>query len=90
LRLLLDEMYAPTIAAQLRGRGRDVVSAHEVPALVGAPDDAVLAAAVSQQRALVTENVRDFCLLETALIEAGAHHEGVVYTSNRRFRAASR
>jgi Domain of unknown function (DUF5615) len=62
-----------------------VLSVHEVEPLVGAPDGEVMAAALSGSRTLVTENVRDFRPLETALLEAGKHHYGIVYTSNRQF-----
>jgi hypothetical protein len=70
LRLLLDEMYAPAVAVELRARGHDVLSVHEAdPALVGAADSEVLSAAVSAERVLVTENVRDFRPLEIAILE---------------------
>lgn len=85
--LLLDEMYAPAIAAELRARGRDVASVHDAAYayLAGASDADVLAAAVSEQRALVTENVRDYRPLELGLLADGSHHAGLVYTSNRQF-----
>lgn len=74
MRLLLDEMYAPVIAAELRARGHDVVSVHEAdPVLSGAPDDEVLKAAGPGERALVTENVRDYRPLETAVLADGGH-----------------
>ncbi len=87
MRLLLDEMYAPAIAVELRARGHDAVSVHEAadPQLVGSPDDEVLAAAASAQRVLVTENVRDYRPLELARLAAGDHHHGIIYTSNRQF-----
>lgn len=85
MRLLLDEMYTPAIAVELRARGHDVLSVHDGAALVGAPDDEVLAAAQAAERALVTENVRDYRPLEVALIAAGGQHAGLVYTSNRQF-----
>lgn len=85
MRLLLDEMYSPAIAVELRARGHDVLSVHDDAALVGAPDDEVLAAARTEERALVTENVRDYRPLEVALLTSGGHHAGIVYTSNRRF-----
>ena len=87
MRLLLDEMYAPVIAVELRARGHDVVSVHEAgdPVLAGALDHEVLATAGWQERTLVTENVRDFRPLERALLAADAHHHGIVYTSDRRF-----
>lgn len=87
MRLLLDEMYAPAIAAELRARDHDAVSVHdasETP-LAGASDADVLAAARREERTLVTENVRDYRPLETALIAEGSHHAGLVYTSNRQF-----
>jgi predicted nuclease of predicted toxin-antitoxin system len=87
LRLLLDEMYTPAVAEELRLRGHDAVSVHDAShvALAGASDADVLAAARRQERTLVTENVRDFRPLESALLTDGSHHAGVVYTSNRQF-----
>jgi predicted nuclease of predicted toxin-antitoxin system len=87
LRLLLDEMYAHAVADGLRALGHDVVSVHdrrETP-LAGASDPDVLAAARREKRALVTENVRDFRPLESALLADGSHHAGLVYTSDRQF-----
>jgi len=87
LRLLLDEMYAPAIAAELRARGHDVISAndagHALP--TGASDADVLAAAQRDERTPVTENVRDYRPLESALLADGSHHAGLVYTTNRQF-----
>ena len=87
MRLLLDEMYAPAIALELRKRGHDVASVHDAasPALAGASDPEVLSVAQAEGRALVTENVRDFRPLEADLIARGGHHPGLVYTSNRQF-----
>jgi hypothetical protein len=86
LRLLLDEMYAPAVAVELRAPVHEVLSVHEAdPALVGASDAEVLSAAVSAERVLVTENVRDFRPLETALLESDDHHHGIVYTSDQQF-----
>jgi hypothetical protein len=86
LRLLLDEMYTPAIATELRAQGHDVVSVHEaIPPLAGSADEEVLKFAVSRERALVTENVRDYRPLEAALLIAGGHSHGIVYTSNRQF-----
>ncbi len=87
MRLLLDEMYAPAVAAALRARDHDVVSVHDASHvfLAGAADADVLAAARCEERTLVTENVRDFRPLESALLAAGSHHAGLIYTSNRQF-----
>ena len=85
MRLLLDELYAPAIAVALRVRGHDVVSVHKAEPLLAAQDEEVLAAGAAAARALVTENVRDFRPLETALLAAGGYHHGIVYTSKRQF-----
>ncbi len=87
MRLLLDEMYSPSLAAELRARGHDVVSVHDPGhgPTVGASDTDVLAAAQREERALVTENVRDYRPLEIGVLADGSHHAGLVYTSNRQF-----
>jgi Domain of unknown function (DUF5615) len=87
LRLLLDEMYSPAIAAELRARGHDAVSVHDLGRglVTGASDADVLAAAQREGPALVTENVRDYRPLESGLLADRSHHAGLVYTSNRQF-----
>ncbi len=87
MRLLLDEMYAPAIAAELRARGHDVASVHGLAdaLMTGASDADVLAAAQREGRTLVTENIRDFRPLEGGLLADRSHHAGLIYTSNRRF-----
>jgi len=59
-RLMLDEMYPPSLAEMLRGQGHDVLAVAGSPDLAGSPDEAVLDAAVRDARCLVTENVCDF------------------------------
>lgn len=80
-------MYAPAVAVELRARGHDAFSLHDASRahLVGASDADVLAAARQENRTLVTENVRDFRPLESAMLADGSHHAGLVYTSNRQF-----
>jgi hypothetical protein len=87
VKLLLDEMYAPAIAEQLRARGHDVVSVHDLQygRLEGATDDEVFAEALSEERALVTENVPDFRRLEAEALARGEAHASLVFTSNRQF-----
>lgn len=86
MRLLLDEMYSTAVAIELRARGHDAISVREAgAALAGAPDDEVLKAAETEGRCLVTENVRDYRPLETALLAEGHHHHGIIYTTDRQF-----
>ena len=87
MRLLLDEMYASVVACELLDRGHDVLSIHdpEYRRLEGAPDAEVYAAAVTDSRTLVTENVFDFRRLEAATLASGEPHAGLIITSNRQF-----
>jgi predicted nuclease of predicted toxin-antitoxin system len=87
VKLLLDEMYPPSVAAQLRSRGHDVVSVHDPDyrRLEGAPDEEVFAAALADERALVTENVSDFRRLESEVLARGESAATLVFTSNRQF-----
>lgn len=79
MKLLLDEMLSPGIAELLQGRGYDV---HAVAASAHAElsDPEVLDLARSQQRAVVTNNVRDFRPLHIAAIQpGGAGHFGMIF-----------
>lgn len=87
MKLLLDEMYAPAVAEQLRSRGHDVVSVHDADfrRLEGAPDEEVFAAAADEGRALVTENVPDFRRLEADAFARGEPLPRLVFTTDRQF-----
>ena len=81
MKLLLDEMLSPDIAEQLRERGHDVqaVAASEHAEL---DDSEVLAIARAQQRAVVTNNVRDFRPLHIAAVQpGGGGHYGMLFMS---------
>jgi predicted nuclease of predicted toxin-antitoxin system len=79
VKLLLDEMLSPDIAELLCGRGYDV-QAIAASAHAALSDPEVLDLARSQQRAVVTNNVRDFRPMHIAAVQAGgAGHYGVVF-----------
>lgn len=78
--LLLDEMFAPRIAEQLRDRGHDVVALVADPSLRALSDPEVYRWAGDRDRRVVTENVRDFRTLVVA-----DPHPGVLFTSSRTF-----
>jgi predicted nuclease of predicted toxin-antitoxin system len=86
MKLLLDEMYAPAIAEQLRARGHDVASVHDAPyrVLEGEPDEKVWAA-VSDNRALVSENVQDFRRLDADALAREQPRARVIFTTDRQF-----
>lgn len=59
MRFLLDEMYGEQMVELLARYGHDAVHVRAI-GLGGAPDADVLAAAVADDRTLVTENAVDF------------------------------
>jgi hypothetical protein len=79
--LLLDQHYSPEIADQLRRRGHDVIAVSERPELRGLADEAHLATAPGQRRAIVTENVGDFRPLLANAARAGTANYGLVCVS---------
>lgn len=63
MRLLLDEMWTPTIALEMRKRGFDVIAASELShagRYAGISDDDVFARAQQDSRAVVTDNIADY------------------------------
>ena len=83
MRLLLDEMYSPTIAAVLRERGHDAISAAERDDLRSATDAAIFDVMQDESRAIVTNNVRDFVPLAQRALQSGATFCGIIFTSER-------
>ena len=83
MKLLLDEHYSPKIAAELRKRGHDVVSAAERDDLRGLGDRELWNLASAESRALMTENVAVFMPLVREAAAEGRRHSGVVFTSPR-------
>ncbi len=78
MRLLVDEMYPPTIAEQLRLRGHDVVAVTARPELRALADPDVFAAAQEERRAVVTENIGDFARIADSHDQRGRQHFGLV------------
>jgi len=78
VKLLLDEMYPTAIAEGLRKRGLDAVAVTERPELRGMPDSELFVVAQEEQRAVVTENVRDFAPIADEHDARGLVHHGLV------------
>jgi hypothetical protein len=92
LKLLLDEMFSPLVAAELRAREHDVVAIKERDEWQSLSDPDVVAVARTEQRAVVTANLRDFRPLHAELVAAGGEgHAGMVFVpaSFRLTRAAT-
>ena len=85
MKLLLDEMYAPAIAALLRDWGRDAVAVKERPPLMGLSDEALVRVATAESRAVVTENVKDYAAVHQRILAVGQQHSGLIFADARRF-----
>ncbi len=71
-------MYSHVIAEQLRARGHDADAVVEHAELRGRVDTDIFALAQTEQRAVVTENIRDFSDIATDYDQRGQAHYGVV------------
>ena len=89
MRLLLDVHHSRHAAERLHDEGHDVVAAADDQTLRDAADEELLSLASIDNRALVTENVKDFDRLVRQRAESGTHHAGVIFTSPRRFHRGS-
>jgi predicted nuclease of predicted toxin-antitoxin system len=85
VRLLLDEMFSPAIAADLRGHGHDVIAVADPPDLRSKSDDEIFAWASAEKRWLLTENVKDFRPIMLRALQAGPPGCGLLFTSVRAF-----
>jgi predicted nuclease of predicted toxin-antitoxin system len=84
-RLLLDETFAPAVAAGLRARGHDVIAVVEQPDLRSKPDDEIFSWASAETRWLLTENVKDFRPVMLRALQARTPSCGLLFTSSRAF-----
>jgi predicted nuclease of predicted toxin-antitoxin system len=79
VRLLLDaHVSGPCVGKRLEARGHDVRALDQEPALEGLDDEEVLATAASEQRILVTHNIRDFPAILREWAAAQRSHAGVI------------
>jgi predicted nuclease of predicted toxin-antitoxin system len=88
VRLLLDEMWTPTIALALRKRGFDTIAINEpthAGRYAGISDDLVFAHAQDDRRAIVTDNIADFELIRLERESRNEIHYGLIYALNPPF-----
>lgn len=83
--LLLDEMFSPRLAEQLRARGVDCIAVAEDVVLSSEDDPVVLEAALAAGRVLVTNNVVDFERLRTQRSANDQPVPPLIYTSETAF-----
>lgn len=82
MKLLIDEMYPPAIAEQLRDRKHEVEAVTERIELRVLTDTAIFALAQQEQRAVVTENIDDFSIIADGYDQRGQAHFGLVLLSS--------
>lgn len=80
-RLLLDEMFSPAIAAELRDRGHDVIAVADRPDLRAKSDEEIFAWSSAERRWLLTENVKDFRPIMLRALPGGPPGCGLLFTS---------
>ncbi len=85
VRLLLDEMFSPAVAAELRNLGHDVIAIADRPELRSKSDEEVFAWACAGKRWVVTENVKDFRPILLRALQGGLPACGLLFTSSRTF-----
>ena len=89
MKLLLDEMHAPSIAEALTRDSWDVMAVASMADLRGMSDRDLLAYATADGRAVVTENIIDFALLTAQWAAENRPHAGLLYTNPKRFNRAT-
>lgn len=82
MRWLIDEMLPPATAVELKSLGHDAVGVADA-GLRGDDDATVYAAAVEQQRIMVTENFADFAAIVTDRLAANEPSIPVVFVRKR-------
>jgi hypothetical protein len=78
VKVLLDEQLSPLIARVLRERGLDVEAVAERSDLAEASDWDVLDVAAGEQRAVVTNNIKDFRPIAAERLANGRGHTGLI------------
>lgn len=89
MKALLDEHLSADLALELRSRGLDVEAITERPARRGLFDDQVMALAAAEDRAVVTNNVKDFRPIAAGRTAEGTGHPGLILLPSTRNRTRS-
>jgi predicted nuclease of predicted toxin-antitoxin system len=82
----VDEQLSPRIAELLREGGHDVVAVAERAELVGSSDAFLLEVATNEERAVITNNVKDFRPLAAERLAQGGTRAGLILVPSTRTR----
>lgn len=86
MKALLDEQLSPRIAELLRDRGHDVQAVVDRRDLAGRSDRVIVEIAASEERAVITNNVKDFRPLAAERLARGEAHAGLILLPSTRTR----
>lgn len=86
VKALLDEHFSLQVAELLRERGLEVEAIVERKDLPAAPDSEVMEVAADEQRAVVTNNIKDFRSIAAERLTSGRGHAGLMLVPSTRGR----
>jgi predicted nuclease of predicted toxin-antitoxin system len=89
VRAVLDEQLSPQIAVLLRQAGCDVDAVADRADLAGRSDRFVFEVACREDRAVVTNNIKDFRPLAAEWLAQGRAHAGLILLPSTRTRTRS-
>ncbi len=81
IKLYLNENLSAEIAQRLTVSGFDAISSHEV-GMDTEDDEKQIAYAVSQERAIVTINKKDFIVIHNEYLQMGKAHFGIILSTD--------
>jgi len=87
VKALLDEQLSNEIAELLRSRGHDVVAVTERDDLLQVSDERLLDAAHQEERAVITNNIKDFRPIAANRTLSGQGHGGLILLPSKRSRS---
>jgi predicted nuclease of predicted toxin-antitoxin system len=86
MKALVDEQLSADIARELRRRGCDAEAVTERPDLVGASDQQLVELAAREDRAVITNNIRDFRPIAAQRLAQREGHAGLILLPSTRAR----
>jgi predicted nuclease of predicted toxin-antitoxin system len=89
VKALLDEQLSPRIAELLRNRGHDIQAVVERSDLAGRSDPVIFEVAAGEERAVITNNGKDFRPIATERLARDEPNAGLILLPSTRTRTRS-